>query len=395
LVATRTAWLVLTVADDALPLPGSPAAQGFATLQAMAAQHKQVPVLVTSRPDASGLPSTPILPAAPEHRFWPVDMRELTRPLGDRAPRHAQMPFNRQTLADLTHLTGTGPAVLNRRPKVFIDAQHGLGNRMRAIASAGAIAHGMDRELVIIWQPDDHCACTYEDLFFPHGAVLSQGFAPEAQSHGMTVYNYMEVEPGAAKDAPIDMGSFDDIYIRSAFPLHSPCSNWHTENQWLRNLQPNDVVRSLVASVRNPNDLSIHIRMEGGTEAEHLPYESAANWTAEAHKDIDHWRKRSHYRFFLPRLDALIAQGLADKVFLATDTPAVYDEFTARYGKRVTWLPRATSDRSAQSIVYALADATLLGRAPRLLGSTWSSFSELAARLSPVPMTVELTGRDF
>ena len=212
---------------------------------------------------------------------------------------------------------------------------------------------------------------------------------------GLAVFNYMEVEPGSAKDAPITLGAFQDVYIRSAYPLVSPFSTWHSENHWIHKMQPNAVVRALVSSVRNPNDLSIHIRMEGGTEAQHLPYESALNWTAAAHQDIAHWRKRSHFKFFLPRLDQLIAQGLANKVFLATDTPAVYAEFEARYGNRVTWLGRPSSDRSSQSITYALADAILLGRAPRLLGSTWSSFSELAARLSATPMNVELTGRDF
>ncbi len=399
MVKTRKAWLIIDLAADSLPLPGSPQARAMKALLQMAEQHGQTPVLrVDSAETATaltGLTPCPVVTgplSAPG--FWPTELRELARPLGDRAPRHATLPFNSQSLIDQDSLMQS-PTLLLRRPKVFIDAQHGLGNRMRAIASAGAIAAGTDRELVIIWHPDDHCACAYEDLFFPHGAVLNESFVTEARDLGLQVFNYMEIEPDAAKDAPIAMGAFQDVYIRSAFPLISPCSNWHTENQSIRNMQPNEVVRALVTSVRNPNDLSVHVRMEGGAEAEHLPYESPRNWSAAAHQDIGHWRKRSHFKNFLPRLDQLVAQGLANKVFLASDTPSVYAEFESRYGNRITWLPRPSSDRSAQSIVYALADAILLGRAPRLLGSTWSSFSELAARLSAAPMTVELTGRDF
>lgn len=399
LVGTREAWLVVQMDASCLPYPDSPAAQGFAILLAMAATHRQTPVLCVdddvTAAQLSHLTPCVVVPGAVDiSAIWPTELREIARPLG-RSPRHATLPFNRQTLADLQQLGLSGPTILNRRPKIFIDAQHGLGNRMRAIASAAAIATGTDRELVIIWAPDDHCACIYEDLFFPHGAVLSEGFATEAESLGLTLFNYMEIEPGAVKNAPITMGAFQDVYIRSAFPLISPCSNWHSENVAIRNLQPNEVVRALVTSVRNPNDLSIHIRMEGGQSAQHLPYESAANWTAEAHQHIDESRKRSHFKYFLPRLDELIAQGLAERVFLATDTPSVYNDLQSRYGNRVTWLNRKVSDRSAQAIVYALADAILLSRAPRLLGSTWSSFSELAARLSDAPMTVELTGRDF
>jgi hypothetical protein len=398
-VAYRAGWLVLHMDATCLPLRGSPAAKAFATLRTMADSHRQTPVLCVADAETaailSGLTDCPVVVGPLDTgSIWPTELRELGRPLG-RAPRHATLPFNRQTVADLQQLGPGNPGLLNRRPKIFIDAQHGLGNRMRAIASAGAIAAGTDRELVIIWTPDDHCACSFDDLFFPHGAVLTQGFAAEAQSMGLALFNYMEVEPGAAKDAPIAMGAFQDVYIRSAFPLISPCSNWHTENAAIHQMQPNEVVRALVSSVRNPNDVSLHIRMEGGTAFEHLPYESPANWTAEAHQTIHESRQRSHFSYFLPRLDQLIAQGLADTVFLATDTPAVYGEFQSRYGARVTSLPRNVSDRSAQAIVYALADAILLGRAPRLLGSTWSSFSELAARLSAAPMTVELTGRDF
>ncbi len=83
---------------------------------------------------------------------------------------------------------------------------------------------------------------------------------------------------------------------------------------------------------------------------QHLPYESALNWTAAAHQDIEHWRKRSHFQYFLPRLDQLIAQGLANTVFLATDTPAVHAEFASRYGSRVTWLPRPSSDRASSGV---------------------------------------------
>ena len=45
---------------------------------------------------------------------------------------------------------GPAPAVAAGRDRVFIDAQHGLGNRLRAIGSAAAFAEATDRELVIV-----------------------------------------------------------------------------------------------------------------------------------------------------------------------------------------------------------------------------------------------------
>ena len=401
LVTTRRAWLVVDIDASALPLPGNPAQTAFASLKDLARNHQMT--LIVRLPDDSPNDLGPLLSdhplVAPDadltQGFRPVTLRDLNTPPSGPPLPHGTMAFNAQTVADFAALAARGPAILLRRPKLFIDAQHGLGNRLRAVASAGAISWATGRELVIIWQPDAHCACRYDDLFEPTGAILNQGFHTEAAAMDIDLYNYMEVEPGSIKNQPIALGAFRDAYLRSACPLVSPHSSWSSENDWLSHQRLGPVVLDLVNRLRNPNALSVHIRMEGGTAAEHLPYESPANWSAAAHREIDHWRKRSHFSYFQTRLDQLIAEGQADSVFLASDTPAVYDAFAARYGDRISGQPRRASDRSTQAIVHALADAILLSRAPRLLGSTYSSFTELANRLATQPIAVELCGRDF
>jgi len=284
------------------------------------------------------------------------------------------------------------PAVSPARLRLFIDAQHGLGNRLRAIGSAAAIAAATDRELVIVWQPDDHCDCRLSDLFDYDGAVIERAFLGDAGA--CDIHNYMAVE-GGEKDAPVRADSTRDIYARSAFVLNSPHSTWERQNRFIRALRPVEAVRELVSSVRHPNDISAHVRMVGGRKDEHLPYESTDNWSSEDHDLIDHWRTKSHFSHFLKRIDALIAEGRADRIFVAADMPETYDAFRRCYGDRLAWLPRALYDRSAEQLQYALADAMLLGRAPRLLGSTWSSFSELAVRLAPGPVAQEMSGKDF
>ena len=287
------------------------------------------------------------------------------------------------------------PALASHRPRLFIDAQHGLGNRLRAMSSAAAIAEAAGRELVVVWQPDDHCDCRLGDLFDFPGAVEEVRFIGRAAASGAQVYNYMQNEPGARKQALILLETQADIYARSAFVLNSPASTWATENRFLRGLIPVDAVRDLVASVRHPNDISAHVRMEGGTTAAHLPYESAANWTAGDHALIDAWRGKSHFSHFLTRIDALAAEGRAGRIFLAADMAETYAAFQRHFGDRLAILPRARYDRSAEQLHYALADAILLGRSPLLLGSGWSSFSELAMRLAPGKIAVDLSGKDF
>jgi hypothetical protein len=298
-------------------------------------------------------------------------------------------------LSEATSNRRRAPAASSSRQKVFADGQHGLGNRLRAIGSAAAIAQATDRELVIVWQPDDHCDCRFTDLFEYSGAVIEDAFPQEAERRGATLINYMEIEEGAEKDRAVELTSGQDIYLRSAYVFKHPASTWDTENAFLKMLKPVDSVVELINAVRWPNDLSAHIRMVGGQQFEHLPWESASNWTEGGHALVDEWRTKSHFSHFIKRIDDLVRAGEVSTMFVAADMPEVYEVFQERYGDKLAYLPRSVNDRSAEQLKFALADAALLSRSPRLLGSTWSSFSELALRLAAYPMKVEMSGKDF
>jgi len=292
------------------------------------------------------------------------------------------------------------------RPRLYIDARHGLGNRLRAIASATVIARRTGRQLVIVWEPDDHCGGRFGELFQHDGPVIETAFPRVFARAGGVLYNYMEIEPGARKDAPVladeapapdgpRASARDDVYVRSAYPLVSPHTSWKEERAVLLGLRPVAEVAELVRSVRTPNQVAAHVRMASGPGYEHLSWESPANWPAEAHAELVAWRARSHARHFMARLDALVAEGAADSIFLAADLPDTYAAFRDRYGARLAFLPRDRFDRSARQAQYALADVLLLGTAERFLGSTWSSFTDLARRLSTRIARVEMSGRDF
>lgn len=287
------------------------------------------------------------------------------------------------------------PSPLYSFSKLYVDAQHGLGNRLRAIASAAAIAKASEKELVIVWQPDHHCQARFSDLFNYDGAVEELSFIDTAASFCDRIYNYMTTEQGARKDEDIDLALKGNLYIRSAFTLKSRVSNWDAENAFLRSLRVHDFILGLTSAIRQPNDLSVHVRMAGGQNYEHLAYEHQSNWTQEDHEKIAEWRKKSHYSNFFKRIDQLIKENRVDSIFVAADLPGTYDQFRLRYGDRLTWLPRQKNDRSTEQLQFALADAVLLSRAKIFLGSTWSSFSELAMRLADSGIHQEMSGIDF
>jgi len=287
------------------------------------------------------------------------------------------------------------PKLLLPKRKFYIDAQHGLGNRLRAIGSAAAIAKAADMELVIVWEPDHHCDCRFTDLFDYDGPLIERSFISDARTQGVAVYNYMPIEDDAEKDAPVRIDGKGDVYARSAFVLKSGHSSWATENRFLQALTPVETVRQLVASVRQPYDLAVHVRMEAGQGRDHNSYDRPDNWREEDHRLIHEWRAKSHYSRFVGKIDALKNEGKVRTIFLAADMPEIYDEFIRYYQDCLSFLPRKLYDRSTEQMHYALADAILLSKASLLLGSTWSSFTELAIRLAPDAQKVEMSGKDF
>jgi chloramphenicol O-acetyltransferase len=135
--------------------------------------------------------------------------------------------------------------------------------------------------------------------------------------------------------------------------------------------------------------------MEAGAGLDHNTYDSVDNWTQEGHDQLHYWREKSHYSNFIKRIDEIFIEDDERQLFLATDMPETYKVFEDYYGDRLLYLKRETYDRSKEQIKYALADALLLSKAQMLLGSTWSSFSELAMRLSTTYSKIEMSGSDF
>jgi len=278
--------------------------------------------------------------------------------------------------------------------KIYIDAQHGLGNRLRAIASGASMAQKTGRDLVIVWQADNHCGADFADLFDYEGPVLAEALYGRMPTD-VDFYNYMEVEPNSAKDAPVSLSEEKDLYVRTSCVVNSDLSDWALANQFLRDLTPSRAIRDLLEPFQLNNHVGVHIRMELGEGESVANYEDDSFLSRESFDTAQYWRKKSHFKVFIDRLDRLFAEDPECRVFVASDRDEAYQALETTFGDRVTYLRRSAFDRSKAQICYALADAILLSRCKGLIGSSWSSFTELAMRLAPAYDYVEMSGRDF
>lgn len=291
------------------------------------------------------------------------------------------------------------PLVFGGRSRLFIDVQHGLANRMRAMASAASIAKRTGRELVVVWRADHHCECSMSELFDYDGAVIDSAVAELCRKQSQRRFNYMEIEAGARYGQPIILDDpvdpAPDVYVRSAYTLNSPHRFVEDEQAFLLSLRPAAAVRELVASVPHPNRVAAHVRSAGGPAVEQVSFEASHNWPAHRHAELTAWRKLSQAERFIARIDALRDQGQADTIFLASDQPEVYRQFARRYGSDLRQLKRTLFDRSSRQLQYALADMLLLTAADFFLASTWSSFSDMVQRLARHGRRFERSGIDF
>lgn len=299
-----------------------------------------------------------------------------------------------QVIADPTFLSAPSHRII--RPRLFIDAQHGLANRLRTIASAASIAQRAEHDLYVVWRRDIHCGARMRDLFDYPGPLIEDSTADLCRTGAAQMFNDMEVEPGSRHGAQVYPDRHGgDLYIRSAYTLRSPLRRFKDEQAFLHALRPSAPVRDLVAGVPAPSAVSAHIRMATGTDHDHRPEEAPDNWPEHRHREIAEWRGKSHSSRFVARIDALAAEGKADTIFLAADLPETYDLFADRYGPRLRVLRRSLFDRSEAQLQHALADLLLLTGTHRLLASTWSSFSDMAQRLMRPRRAIERSGLDF
>ncbi|ARO15488.1 putative glycosyltransferase [Ketogulonicigenium robustum] len=271
------------------------------------------------------------------------------------------------------------PAIARAGAPIYLEVAHGLGNRLRVLASGMALAAAVQRPLHLIWPRDVHCAADAHDLLH---LSLPCTDTP-AYDPGMTLHDATE-GPTGNRPHPITFAPNRAAYIRSATVLNHPAAR--NIRPQLRHLQPAAPVTALLAGQPAQFALAAHIRAE--TTA---PADDPRQWAASSGAAIAHWRGLAGADRFIARLSTLTGP-----IVLATDTAAIRSALTAAFGRRVTCLAGAQyGTRSRAQVIHAFAEMLLLARGAHFLASGWSAFSELAHLLAPETQQIEIAGRDF
>lgn len=300
-------------------------------------------------------------------------------------------------------------AIKNRNYKkynLYIEVQNGLGNRLRALASAFNIAKGSGRNLVLIWETNEHCEAKMPDLYdignlnelMELNNIQFKIEEKRLDNYDYyisedTIYNYML---DSQKNTYIDDSVQKDIYIISACCLVNKHVTWQKECEFLRNLKVSMEVQAqlnIFATKIKPNKIEdcigVHIRMHQWGKS----YENISNYTEEAKKSIEKWRSASNWQVFLQEIKKILSVNPGQKFFLCCDNETAYSELTKILPNTFIQTDKIVFDRSKIQVQNAVVDLVLLSRTKEILGSNWSTFTEIAYRLSGKKL--RMAGKDF
>lgn len=290
---------------------------------------------------------------------------------------------------------------------LFIEPLNGLGNRLRAIASAAVLAIQHKRKLHIVWLMDLHCHAQFDELFQlrPDSFIVHKTRPPTFKpGKELKQQNWSNQILQYAIASETD----SEVYISSACVISAPETHWTREAIWLRKeLFPVPTLQHEIDQERQrlggslKDFVAVHLRV--GLPAADHPWEDASTWAPRMQTAIQTARHNSRWQTFWEEMNRIAlcrpTPELGPQQFLICgDSPLVYEEvLKASLTKPShmtfhTILPRLF-DRSLRQLQEAIIDAWLLSECQLVLGSPWSSYTELISRLRPIP--TKIAGQHF
>lgn len=334
--------------------------------------------------------------------MWGASILNLVPGGVDRSPHF--LPDDGQHLFCPT-LNTSIRAVLEELPSnvLIVEPYHGLGNRLRALASASALSSKTGRKLVVVWIPDVHVNARLSDLYQVSSVVVfdSPIISLLRACHPKVLeYDYLG---RGRKDEKLRDHMSNPIYVRSAYILQSQTRVTEEDIAvHLRKMKPVPPIvdkisrmERYVAGLRGNTfrTVGVHIRMLSNLKVDVPGIENLTSHHSAGMKamgPVEKHRSRCDYRAFIPHLEREVQKD-PDVIFLiASDTPRAVSALREQIGDRVVSIKDALDEASCDGShrrgvtcsQIALAEFTVLSKASSLILSDWSSASELIRRLS-------------
>lgn len=272
------------------------------------------------------------------------------------------------------------------KSSLYLRPLNGLCNRMRAIASAAALARAAGAPLTIIWVVNPDVGVRYQEIFQPADR-----------------YKIVNVHlRRSLRDAVLLLLFCEWENIRG-IPTRW-VTRWHFRNRIFAQVRPGDFSdRRLEEIVRGAKrtlitswwsfygeatlDFSMFALHQQQQEEVDEVSRTFANNTIGVHirrTDNVNAIRFSPTNAFVAAMKQCIADDRGTRFFLTTDCADTERVIKSVFGDRIVTRNRSISRTSAEGMRDAVVDLFLLSRTSRILGSYYSTFSETAASIGRI-----------
>jgi len=251
----------------------------------------------------------------------------------------------------------------------------GLCNRFRAIDSAVALGHEIGLPVHVLWQINERVGSSFSDLFQMPEEIyrlteFTSGFLKLRQ---IKICRALDVRRPRSyclqKDVKelLDLG-FDFRQFNHRNRLHFRTFNRFFRPYGIKSLfRPVQAIQQVIDNrcADFENCVGVHIR-----RTDHRPS-----------------IKYSPTSMFVDRMKKGLRDTDCNMFFVATDDESEEELLKRTFGDRViTHSKRSRSRNNAQAIEDAVIDLFCLSRTSRIIGSAFSSFTQMAAEIEGIPM---------
>lgn len=272
---------------------------------------------------------------------------------------------------------------------LVVNAIGGLGNRIRTIAACNGLAALTNRRLQVIWRNNSDVAADFTDIFMPlpdeielrqpggMEYVLFWQIPRKKNLYLSSLTQHLRFSKTFSDNFDLGrLGSFGENLLKEVkncngnILISSGCGAEFGMDKQIRSLFfPSQNVESLVRKNTekfNHDTIGVHIRR------------------TDNRLSID----KSPLHLFSEEMRKIIDIKPGTNFFLATDDRNVMENFVKEFGSRIICGDNNASRTSREGIIRGTADMWSLSKTSMILGSFYSSFSEIAATLGNIPLWV-------
>lgn len=266
-----------------------------------------------------------------------------------------------------------------RNSEIKLLPHAGLCNRLRAISSAVFVAKEIGCPLTIYWSNNEECASTYQDLFEPINIDIpiniieykgvKYSIARKKNLYFPKFLRLFSVDKEILNFNCKEDGDIFPLIPRNGVTLIQTCHSLSQHYDFQTLFKPVSSILDVIKSVTDhysDNTIGLHIRRTDNVQA-------------IAHNDISS---------FEDCINKELESVSNTKFYLATDDIEVKKYLKEKYGDAIISLDLPLNRNTLDGMKGAVVDLWCLSRTKKIIGSFYSSYSEVASYIGNIELVI-------